>query len=145
MQTETYSLRLSADWAEAPSTDAEQRTFVSQSRGVHLVVSSLPGAIPAERFEEIARFVVGRRIELERQIAAERGETADIAGPVVISESWGTSMSYTGTFSGGRQFSYSGSVTGTQVLNLYLESETLSYEQLMDVSMEVASGLDFTF
>lgn len=68
-----------------------------------------------------------------------------INGPVVISESWGTSMSYTGSYSGGRQFSYSGSVTGTQVLNLYLESETLSHQQLIDVSAEVASGLDFTF
>ncbi len=145
MQTETYSLRLSDDWVEAPSTDAEQRTFLSQSREVRLVVSSMPAAIPADRFEEIARFVVERRIELERQFAAERGQRASIAGPVVISESWGTSMSYTGAYSGGRQFSYSGSVTPTQVLNLYLESETLSHQQLMDVSMEVASGLDFTF
>lgn len=145
MQTETYSLRLNSDWEEAASTDAEQRTFVSRSRGAHLVVSSMPASIPAERFEEIARFVVERRIELERQIAAERGEVTNIAGPIVISESWGTSMSYSGASSGGRQFSYSGSVTRTQVLNLYLESETLSYEQLMDVSMEVASGLDFTF
>lgn len=145
VQTETYSLRLGDDWVEAPSTDAEQRTFVSQSRGVHLVVSSSPAAIPAARFEEIARFVVERRIQLEHQIAAELGQQADISEPVVISESWGTSMSYTGAFSGGRQFSYSGSVTRTQVLNLYLESATLSHEQLMEVCLEVASGLDFTF
>jgi hypothetical protein len=145
VQTETYSLRLSDDWAEAPSTDAEQRTFVSRSRDVRLVVSSMQAAIPADRFEEIARFVIGRRLELEHQFAAARGQSAMINGPVVISESWGTSMSYTGSYSGGRQFSYSGSVTGTQVLNLYLESETLSHQQLIDLSAEVASGLDFTF
>ncbi len=145
VQTATYSLRLSDDWAEAPSNDDEQRTFVSRSRDVRLVVSSMPAAIPADRFEEIARFVVDRRIELERQFADERGQRVSIAGPVVISEAWGTSMSYTGAYSGGRQFSYSGSVTRTQVFNLYLESETLSHQQIIAVSAEVAAGLDFTF
>jgi hypothetical protein len=138
----TYTLSFSDDWVEAPS-DGTQRTFNSRSRDVQLIVSSMRAATPPERFEQIAHFVVERRVELERELAAEMGQRAEIVGPVVISEDWGASMSYSGSFSGGRQFSYSGAVTRSGVLNLYVESTTLTHEQLILVFGEVTAGLDF--
>jgi hypothetical protein len=137
--TAPYTLSLSDDWREEPADDPEQRTFV---RGdVHLVVSSMAIEIPLEETEQLAWFVVRRRAELEAEVAGSRMITLTLVEPVVVAQRWGQAMALHGSDGSGRQFNFRGFVTRRQVLSTYVESPSLTEQELAAVMEEVQAGL----
>jgi hypothetical protein len=134
-----YSLTLPEGWREEPSDDPEQRTF---TRGdVHLVVSSMAIDVPLEETERLAQFIVMRRAELEAEIAGSRMVSLTITEPEITELRFGRAMQFRGGDSSGRRFHFAGYVTRRQVLSTYVETASLSEEELAAVFEEIHAGL----
>jgi hypothetical protein len=138
-----YSLTLNGDWRELPSDDPEQQTFVSQAHDVRLVVSSLDVTGSQVAPQEAAQHLVQMRMNAEREAAERFGRLMTIAEPVVQPQSWGAMVAYYGSDNTGRTFNFSGMVTRSQVLQTYVESPTLSGDELFAVFQAIHRGLTF--
>lgn len=141
--TPGYSLTLNGDWRELPSDDPEQKTFVSQTHDVRLVISSLDVTGSQVDPQEAAQHLVQMRMNAERDAAQRFGRLMTIAEPVVEPQPWGAMVAYYGRDNTGRTFNFSGMVTRRQVLQTYVESPTLSGDELFAVFQEIHQGLTF--
>jgi hypothetical protein len=141
--TPSYSLTLSGDWRELPSDDPEQKTFVSRAHDVRLVISSLDVTGTQVDPQDAAQHLVQMRMNAERQAAERYGRLMTIAEPVVAPQPWGAMVAYYGHDNTGRQFNFAGMVTRRQVLQTYVESPTLSGDELFAVFQEIQQGLSF--
>ncbi len=138
-----YSLVLSEDWREIPSSDPEQKTFESRSRDVQLVISSMDVSVERPDPEVAAQRLVEFRLDGERQAAERFDLKMTIAEPIIVPQPWGQAVAYYGHDDTGRTFSYSGAVTPEQILSMYIESNTLSNDELSVVFQEIFNGLTF--
>lgn len=66
-----------------------------------------------------------------------------IAEPVIAPQPWGAMVAYYGHDNAGRQFNFAGMVTRRQILQTYVESPTLSADELFAVFQGVQKGLTF--
>lgn len=138
-----YSLTLRGDWKELAGDDPEQRTFASQAHDAHLVVSSMD--ISAAQIEplDLAQLFLDMRLNGERQAADLWGVLVTMAEPVIVPQPWGASIAYFGHDNHGRQFNFAGFVTRKQILQTYIESPSLTGDELFAVFQEVQNGLRF--
>jgi hypothetical protein len=141
--TPRYTLSLSPEWQEEAPSDPDRRAFVSHDRNAGLIVSSVGMNASLADTERVARQMIAFRLEAENQAAHEFGLRMTIAEPIVVERPWGRAIAYYGSDSNGRQFSYSGAVTADQVLSVYVESTTLSEQQVKAALDEVLAGLEF--
>jgi hypothetical protein len=138
-----YTLTLHGDWRELHSDDPEQRTFASNAHGAQLVISSLDVTGSNVDPREAAQHLVQMRMNAEREAGEHFGRLMTIAEPLVTPQPWGASVAYYGHDNTGRTFNFAGMVTRRQVLQTYIESPTLSGDQLFAVFQEVQQGLTF--
>jgi len=143
VSTPSYSLKLNGDWRELPSDDPEEKTFVSRVHDVRLVISSMDVSGTQVDPQEAAEVLVQMRMDAERKAADHFGRFMTIAEPVVVPQPWGAMVAYFGHDNTGRQFNFAGMVTRSQVLQTYVESPSLSGDELFVVFQEVQQGLTF--
>lgn len=139
----SYTLVLDGDWRELTSDDPEEKTFVSQSHNTRLVVSSLQMSPSQIEPQDAAQHLVQSRLSGERQAAERFGRQMTIAEPVIAPQPWGAMVAYYGHDNVGRQFNFAGMVTRRQILQTYVESPTLSADELFAVFQGVQKGLTF--
>jgi len=137
-----YTLSLSGDWTEEPSTDSEQHTLVSETRAVHVVTSAMGIKARRSQTKMIADNLVKLRLRAEAKAAQIRNLKLVIVEPIVVRQPWGHAVAYYGSDDRGRQFNYSGSVTPTAVISIYGECWTTE-KKLGAIMKELIDGFEF--
>lgn len=138
-----YSLELSGDWTELPSSDPEQHTVRSQAADVTIVMSSMSLDVPPDQTDLLARKMIEFRLKGEEQAAREHGVQMTIAEPIVVERPWGHAIAYYGSDSKGRQFNFSGMITRKGVISLYADSKSKDEKELSAAVQPIFGKVEF--
>lgn len=138
-----FSLTLDAGWLETPGSDADHYAFHDPARGVAATLSALALDADPDALANFAEVFAEMRMQAEADAARALGHLATIYEPIVAPQSWGQAIAWYGHDDSGRQFSFSGIVTPSRVISLYMSSSRLSEAQLAVAMDEVLTRIEF--
>lgn len=138
-----FSLDLGSPWQAVPGDDPEQYSFVDTARDIGITLSALPIDITADAIDQFAGALVESRLRAEADAATAFDHRMTIYEPIIVPRAWGCAVAYYGHDDSGRQFSYSGMVTRSAIISLYMSTGRLSERELMEAMDEVGSRIEF--
>lgn len=138
-----FSIDLDLRWQAIANNDPDQFNFRDDLRGITITLSAFVMPLDEEGIEPFTRHLVDLRLRAEDEAATALGLPTTIYEPIVVPRPWGRAVAYYGHNAGGRQFSYSGTVTANGAISLYMASSTLTERELMAAMDEMHSRLEF--
>lgn len=138
-----FTLELPSRWEQIPNEDPEQYNFRDAGRDVAATLSAMDFEIDPADIDLVAENLANIRVESEADAARRFNRPATINEPVVIPQPSGRYVAYYGSDHTSRQFNFAGFVTPRTIISLYISSDTLSQDELLEVMHEINGRLDF--
>lgn len=142
IETDTFRLVLKGDWKQSHGTDAEQFQLRSEGRDVDATVSTMTFSEAAD-LGRLTEKLKDMRLKGEEDAARRFDRRMEIAEPLIVEYGRGWQLQYFGRDNTGRHFRYFALVFPGKLLNLFVESDTATFEQLDLALQELFSGLQF--
>ena len=130
ISTPAFKLKLSEDWKQEPTNDAEQYSYYSHTKDIGITCSYILMNAKLEDTDRIAKKLIEFRLGGEEAAANEFNLKMTIAEPFIAPFSKGHQVAYFGHDSNNRQFRYLGVVTPSKTINIYVESNSKSQTEL---------------
>lgn len=146
-----FEFNSALEWQQAPTQEASRMVLVNQETGTTLTLSMDTFAIPAEKFEEVARQVVKIRQDAHRKSVEnvlKDGEPVQLVfgderiAPHASGLAW--EMSYAGSEAGKKVFMFLGYVTARKIVHLFVDTRLPLAAGEIDVFQDVLKGFHVT-
>lgn len=141
IDTADFKLDLVGEWVPGKSTDPDQHSFYSKQQDVGITASSMRFKKGLSDLRRIADKLVEMRMAAENAEGKRSDIQMTIAEPVVVPFAQGYQVAYYGHDSRNRQFRYLGVVTDGRIVNLYVESNGKSQQELEGTFNTILKGL----
>ena len=143
IQHAIFSLDLDLRWQPIANDDADQFNFRDDLRDITITLSAIDATLDGKQIEDFTNYLVESRLRAEDEAATHFSQSITIYEPIIVPRPWGRAVAYYGHDASGRQFSYSGAVTTSGVINLYMTSTMLTERELMAAMDEVNARIEF--
>jgi hypothetical protein len=141
IDTPDFKLNLPGDWVVERTKDASQHSFYSKQQDVGITASSMHFKRGVPDLRRIANKLVETRLAAENAAGGEYGLHMTIAEPIVVPFRQGYQVAYYGHDSKNRQFRYLGVVVDGRIVNVYVESQSKSQQELENHFNQLLKGL----
>lgn len=138
-----FTLDLGEDWEHLSTDDPKQYNFRDAVRDVAVTLSAIPLDLTAETLDEFTSMFVELRLKAEGEAATAFHHRPTIFEPVVVPQPWGRAIAFYGYDDGGRRFGFSGSITPHFLISLYVSTDTLSQQKLMEEMDDIGTRIVF--
>jgi hypothetical protein len=138
-----FSLDLDETWRRLPEDAGEQYDFRDDGRDIVITLSAIDIVIEPGSVDQFAQMLAEMRMQAEHDAALAFGLTVTLYEAIVMPFPWGRAVVYYGHDDNERQFSYSGIVTRTSLINFYMSTSRLSQQELLEAMDEIGSRIVF--
>ena len=143
IQHPLFSFDFDPRWQMLSGDGSHAFSFHDIERSLSIALDACIAELDTASIEHFTKALIESRLLQENAIAAALGRPATIYEPIVIPYPWGRAIAYYGHDDAGRQFSFSGNVTGHGAISLTLTSGSLSEHELLAAMDELNRRIQF--